>query len=377
MMISFLVFFFLIYGGAHIYAFTKIVTCFRLSMSTAVPLGFLFTFMVFAPLLIHYLEKFEYYLPARALSYIGYTWLGVMFLFVSSSFALDFYRGLIWLIGALTKANLSAIAVSLRASVQVPLIISAIIGIYGYFEARNIRLEKITVETLKLPANIERVRIAQISDVHLGLIIREERLRRILDKVKEANPDIFISTGDLVDGEINRLEGLAEMLAEVKAPLGKYAIRGNHEYFAGIGRADKFTERAGFRLLSGESVMAGPIEIAGLDDPAGRHYGIRMRPEGDLLRSLPNNRFKLFLKHRPELEESSFGLFDLQLSGHAHKGQIFPFSLVTRLYYPADGGRLDMPLGSVFYVSRGTGTWGPPIRFLAPPEVTLIELIRK
>jgi uncharacterized protein len=118
------------------------------------------------------------------------------------------------------------------------------------------------------------------------------------------------------------------------------------------------------------------MSIAGLDDPAGRgNAGWKEVPERELLSQIPKSHFALLLKHRPYLDESSRGLFDLQLSGHTHKGQIFPFTLVIKLLYPKDGGRLDLSGGSTLYVSRGTGTWGPPIRFLVPPEVTVIDLV--
>ena len=95
------------------------------------------------------------------------------------------------------------------------------------------------------------------------------------------------------------------------------------------------------------------------------------------LRVLRGKKFTLLLKHQPYIDQASLGLFDLQLSGHTHKGQMFPFTWLTRLSYPLNAGRYDLDKGSVLYVNRGTGTWGPPIRFLAPPEVTVIELIRK
>jgi predicted MPP superfamily phosphohydrolase len=93
------------------------------------------------------------------------------------------------------------------------------------------------------------------------------------------------------------------------------------------------------------------------------------------LLKVPSDRFTLLLKHRPAVDRNSLGLFDLQLSGHVHKGQIFPFNLLTYLFYPVRTGYALYPRNSALYVSRGTGTWGPPIRFLAPPEVTVIELI--
>jgi len=373
-MVSFLVFFFLIYGGAHAYAFMRIATGLRPGWRSGLPLAMLFLFMVFAPLFVHYLERSGYNIPARSLSYIGYTWMGVMFLFVCISLVVDFYRVGLWIAGLVMRNDLMHLEIPPRLSVHIPIVLALLISVYGYFEAKNIRVEKVSIATSKLPPEMEKLRIVQISDVHLGLIVREKRLRLILDKVREAGPDLLVSTGDLVDGEINRLPGLAEMLGGINPPYGKYAITGNHEYYAGLPRALDFTEKAGFTLLRGKAVSAGPINIAGVDDLTVRYYGIKEAPEKELLLSLPRDRFTLFLKHRPVLDKASLGLFDLQLSGHSHKGQIFPFSFVTRLYYPTDGGRLDLPEGSVLYVSRGSGTWGPPIRFLAPPEVTVIDL---
>jgi len=249
---------------------------------------------------------------------------------------------------------------------------------YGYSDAKNIRIETITIKTSKIPESVGRLRIVQISDVHLGLIIREGRLRNILSRVKEAGPDILVSTGDLVDGQINGLPGLAELFREINPPYGKYAITGNHEFYAGLEQALAFTRKAGFIILRGEAAeIKGLLNIAGVDDPAGRNLGLqRDVDEVKLLSGLSRDRFTLFLKHRPLVNRESTGLFDLQLSGHAHRGQIFPFSILTKLYYPVHAGFASLDNGSRLYVSRGTGTWGPPIRFLSPPEITVIDLVR-
>jgi hypothetical protein len=189
------------------------------------------------------------------------------------------------------------------------------------------------------------------------------------------NPDLLVSTGDLVDGQMDGLRGLDVELAKVTAPHGKFAVLGNHEVFAGVTPSSAFTARSGFRLLRGEAVsMSDWLTVAGVDDPALGQGGKEGAPEEALLLPLPKERFTLLLKHRPTLKRESEGLFDLQRSGHVHKGQIFPFNLITRLAYPLPVG-LSRPAGSWLYVSRGTGTWGPPLRVLAPPEVTVIDLV--
>jgi len=212
--------------------------------------------------------------------------------------------------------------------------------------------------------------------VHLGLTVREARLKRILARVREAQPDILVSTGDLVDGQLNHFVKEAALLAAVNPPLGKFAITGNHEFYAGLEDAAAFTEKSGFTLLRQQGVVVGTINVVGVDDPAITSSAQEpAAPERYVLAAQPRENFTLLLKHRPEIDLESLGLFDLQLSGHTHKGQIFPFNLLTWFFYPQRAGRLTGLESGFLYLSRGTGTWGPPIRFLAPPEVTIIDLV--
>jgi predicted MPP superfamily phosphohydrolase len=167
------------------------------------------------------------------------------------------------------------------------------------------------------------------------------------------------------------------MLQEIKPSYGKYAVTGNHEFYAGLHESLSFTQRAGFTVLrhTGVALTEG-FNIAGVDDTANRYFASQEHPsEREMLQSLDQKNFTLLLKHRPVADSKSLGLFDLQLSGHTHKGQIFPFNIVTLLYFPIHWGCINPVDHCYLYVSRGSGTWGPPIRFLSPPEVTLIELV--
>ncbi|MBI5741119.1 MAG: metallophosphoesterase [Nitrospirae bacterium] len=375
----FLVYFFSVYGLVHLYAFFRIKTALSAGLQGSILLAAFMALMIFAPFIVNFSERHGYEFFARFMSYAGYLWMGWLFLFFSSSLAIDVCRFVLYAAGLVLQRDLSALTPSARLSFIVPVLFSVAASVYGYFEANNIRTEHITIRTSKLPDNIGRLKIVQISDVHLGLIVREEKLKKIIDRIKGADPDILVSTGDLVDGLINGLEGLSEPLNALAPKYGKFAITGNHEFYAGMNQALSFTRKAGFQVLRGEGItVEGIINIAGVDDPAGDIYGRSKKvSEKALLSGFDNGKFVLLLKHRPLPDKESFGLFDLQLSGHTHKGQIFPFSLVTKLYYPAHAGLLGLPGKSVLYVSRGTGTWGPPVRFLSPPEVTVIELINE
>jgi len=375
----FFIIFFVLYGGMHFYAFLKVRSAVALGPSAVILIIIFMLVMIFAPFIIRMSEKFGFEYSARIMSYIGYIWMGVLFLFVSSSFAVDFFRLLIHLFESSFQRDLHYLKPSPALSLFIPFVLSVSIAIYGYFEARNIRTEHITIKTSKIPQEVGRLRIVQISDVHIGLIIREERLKNILREVKKAGPDILVSTGDLVDGQINNLIGLSGIFNDINPKYGKFAITGNHEFYAGLSQAVDFTKNAGFIMLRSEGLTVnGLINIIGIDDPAGRPYGLfREISESELLSKFPRDKFTLFLKHRPLVDKTSFGLFDLQLSGHVHKGQIFPFSIITKIYYPVHAGFAEYSKDSRLYVSRGAGTWGPPIRFLSPPEVTVIDIVHE
>ena len=376
-MTLFLLTFLLIYGGVHLYAFMKAKAALEFRAATGIFLALFMLVMGLAPLIVRALERAGLEFPARGAAHIGYTWMGMLFLFFSYSLAADVYRLFVYLGRMVFSRDLSGLSLSPRYAFFLPLVLSLLTSLYGYFEAMDIRTERWILKSPKISQEAGRLKIVQISDVHLGLIVREERLKRILRQVNAENPDILVSTGDLVDGEICRLNGLEDLLKEIKPRYGKFAVTGNHEFFAGFENAKCFTENAGFTLLRGEGItVQGILNIAGVDDPSGKRYGLAKDiSEKILLSGLPTEKFTLFLKHRPLVDKDAKGLFDLQLSGHIHKGQIFPFSIITWLYYPVNSGKMNLTDNAFLYVSRGAGTWGPPIRFLSPPEVAVIELV--
>jgi predicted MPP superfamily phosphohydrolase len=373
----FLLTFFFIYSSAHLYIFLKIKAAFALGTAGTVALIAFMIVMICAPILVRVFERQGLEFLARLFSYVGYTWMGAAFLFFTSSLCIDLYRFFVYLISIILRTNLSSFSPSSRLAFFIPALVTATIAIYGYFEARSICSERIVIASPKVPKEVKRFTIVQISDVHLGLIVREGRLEKILSKVKEAHPDILVSTGDLVDGQIDDLTGLAELLNKIRPRFGKFAVTGNHEFYAGLDQAMRFTEQAGFTVLRGETRdVAGFITIAGVDDPTARYFGsVRGASEQRLLEGVSHERLALLLKHRPVIGEKVLGLIDVQLSGHTHKGQIFPFTYASKAFYPYNAGLVSLPGNFYLYVSRGTGTWGPPIRFLASPEVTIITLV--
>jgi uncharacterized protein len=366
-----------LYGLIHSYAFLKVRYAFSLSRWGSISLALLMTFMVLCPILIRVLERYGMHSVPKVLAYAGYTWMGLLFLFVCTALIIDVYALLLSVIARISHWDPGQWMPSSRVTFFIPLAVAVFVGIYGQIEALHIRTERIVIKSPKIPEKLGRLRIVQISDVHLGLIIGEWRLERILKEVRRAQPDILVSTGDLLDGQINDISRMADKIGAIRTPYGKYAVTGNHEFYAGIGRSLAFTEEAGFTVLRGEKrEIPGLIVMAGVDDATTNLFGSHERiSEKELLSDLPEDRFVVLLKHRPLVESGCEGLFDLQLSGHTHGGQIFPFSLIIKLLYPIDRGLLPLRDGAFLYVNRGSGTWGPPMRFLVPPEVSIIDLV--
>lgn len=378
-MIPFVLLLLTVYGSAHYYVFRKIKAAFVLKPIVRAAIITLMLLMITAPIMIRVMENYGYESTACLLSYIGYAWMGVLFVFFAISILIDACRLLILTVGKLTRQSPALMMPSPFYVFIIPLVISLSINAYGFFEAKQIRTEHITIETDKLPQETERLRIVQISDVHIGIIVREERLGRIIAAAEKAKPDMLVSTGDLLDGQTDNIAFAALMIAGIQPQFGKFAVMGNHEFFAGVAKSMEFHRQAGFIVLRGEALMiADMIGIAGVDDERGRRFDdYRYTPEKELLERLSPKAFRLLLKHRPNLEPESSGFFDLQLSGHTHQGQIFPFLLLTSFAFPYNSGHYRLPQGGQLYVSRGSGTWGPPVRFMAPPEVTVIDLVRK
>ena len=360
---------FLLYGALQAYVVSRVQVGLVLGWQGTAALGLWAALMTVMPLLVWRWERRGWHQRVLAGAWVGYMWMGVTFLFFWISVALELARVAIRYVGG--DAGLS-----IHGWFLIACWLTAAVVVYGLVAARRIVIECITVPTTKLPAATAPLRIALISDVHLGALVGAPRLRTVLNRVRALEPDVLVSAGDLVDGQAEHLNGLAAMFAEYNPRYGKFAVTGNHEYIVGMEHAVDFHERAGFTMLRGDAVaIGGGITIAGVDDPTGRRLGKPANiDEALLLNRCPAERFTILVKHQPRIDDRSVGRFDLQLSGHVHKGQIFPFGVLVRMFYPLGTGLRRIAGGGWLYVSRGTGTWGPPMRVAATPEITLIEI---
>lgn len=376
-LIIFLSLYFCIYGAVHLYLLIKWRRAFYFQGMEYFLLFLVLTFLLLAPVNARILELQGYRLAAFLMTWTGFLWMGFVFIYVCLALPLDGYHLLLGFGQKLTSGDWTNLMLSRRQSVGLVVFLTCGLMIYGAISAHQIPVEKITIRTSRLPSKVARIRIVQISDVHLGPMLYPGRLAPIIAAIEKERPDILVCTGDLIDGPLLSPGTTAADFFSLPAPMGKYAVTGNHEYYYGIEKASAFIGEAGFTLLNDRSVPVGEhVVICGVNDPADGHGKKDKLAEEHMATALPANKFTLLLKHRPVIDPQTRGKFNLQLSGHTHDGQIFPFSLFIRLLYPLGHGLHRISQDSAVYVSRGTGTWGPPIRILAPAEITVIDVLR-
>lgn len=365
-----------VYGSVHAYVWWRTAQQLRLRGGAAVAVAVLFALLVAAPFLGRMHRDGS---PAlAALELVAFVWMACVFYLFCLNLAADGWN----LAAALLRRAAPGGAVPhLGGPWLFRGICAATAAILAWsaLEAQAIRTVRLTVPTAKLPPGSPPIRVVQISDLHLGLLAGPRRLEGFLRRVRAAEPHLLVATGDVLDAVGDRLAPLAAALREIEPPLGKYAVTGNHEYYSGIAGAVAFLEGAGFRVLRDAAVVIdGRVLLAGREyqPPRGFPGAPAPRPLDRVLGDRGAGLFTVLAKHVPlGFAEEAVPLgVDLQLSGHTHDGQLFPFRWLVRLSFPRTAG-LFRSGESLLYVSRGTGTWGPPLRFLAPPEVTVFTIV--
>lgn len=241
------------------------------------------------------------------------------------------------------------------------------------------RVVDVEIPVAGLAPELEGLKIVQITDLHIGPMVRYGYVNEVVRQVMRLEPDLIAVTGDLADGTVDVLGRQVEFLSGLRAPLGVFFVTGNHEYYWGVEAWLKKVQELGFTTLINEnrvvSVKGARMLVAGVTDLTAVHFMPEHRSDPKKAAATDQSTaFKLLLAHRPSscFEAEPLG-FDLQLSGHTHGGQFFPFSELIRFFYKYYRG-LNRHGRMWVYVNPGTGYWGPPHRFLVPAEITLLRL---
>lgn len=325
--------------------------------------------------------------------YIGFGLITILFAFV-------FIKDVLWFTGlAANKIYLFASSLfGTNAASQTPvdsskrefLINSINVGIlaasagltgWGIFNVmRKPKIEKINIPVDNLPDDLDGLTIAQISDLHVGPTIQKPFIESVVKKVNELNADIVVFTGDLVDGSVDALHKHVEPLKNLTSRYGKYFITGNHEYYSGaIEWVEEASSRLDFTTLINENkeliIGNSRLMLAGVTDWSGGQFFKSHKSDpykaakADYIPDL-----KILLAHQPKsIKDASKAGFDIQLSGHTHGGQYFPYTFLVTLDQPYTKG-LHKYKDTWIYINKGTGYWGPPLRIGVPSEITLVTI---
>lgn len=253
---------------------------------------------------------------------------------------------------------------------------------YGVIEARRKpRVLPVEVPLPNLPPQFDGLKIVQISDLHVGTTIRRNWVEMVVRAADDAGGDLVVLTGDLVDGTVPQLRDDTAPLRDLNARYGRYFVTGNHDYYSGVMPWLEEIDRLGWGILLNQHRViekdGAQIVIAGVTDlTAAGHIADQKSSPQAAIAGAPSGAVRILLAHQPKsVAEASSAGYDLQLSGHTHGGQFFPWDNFARLAQPYLSG-LHRHDNMWIYVSRGTGYWGPPLRIGQPSEITLITLRR-
>lgn len=327
------------------------------------------------------------------LELVAFVWLGAcLFLFCSLA-AIDLYRLISWARVRRARETEPPKApfdperrrvLARSAAAVAGVTTTGLSGISLRSGLGEVEVVEVPVRLARLPRALDGLTIVQLTDVHVGMAtINSGFVERIVEQVNALRADAVVITGDLVDGGVHALAPHVGPLAKLRSRWGTYFVTGNHEYYSGPDLWAAHLERLGITVLRNRRTVLGDsgpggvtIDLAGVEDPSGAKWG--GGPGPDLAQALAGrdpDRSLILLAHQPKqiVEASAHGV-ELQLSGHTHGGQLFPWGGLVRLTQPYLSGLHTHREGAQIYVSRGTGYWGPPMRLLAPAEITKIVL---
>jgi uncharacterized protein len=337
-----------------------------------------FWFLAGSFILARFLERLIPCNVTEMFTWIGSFWLAAMVYFVIIVLLLDLTRGLDHLFHFLPsvlftdypKTKLIILGISTGA------ISIALIG--GFINARNVKVTRLEIDIPKKVEGATQITIALASDIHLGTLIGKCGALRLVDGINNLNPDIILFAGDIVDEDLKPVirRNLGETLKNLHAKYGVYAITGNHEYIGGAAEAVAYLKAHNINYLQDTSVLIdGKFLLAGREDrDMTRFTGKKRKPLDEVLQGVDRSYPLILMDHQPfNFQDVVDNDVDLQLSGHTHHGQIWPFNYITSAMYEVSWG-YKMKGKTHFYVSSGFGTWGPPIRLGNRPEIVFITI---
>ena len=258
------------------------------------------------------------------------------------------------------------------------IVLVSVLLVYGKWNASHPRIKQLDFSINKQAGSMKKLNIVMVSDIHLGSLFGKSKVKLMVDRINALQPDIVFLVGDILDEAQSPIfrDNTGEPLKMLKAPMGVHAVTGNHEYIGGINRAAKYIESLNINLLRDTTILIGnSFYVAGREDKDMSRFSNKTRkPLNDIVKNIDRSLPLILLDHQPfALSQAVDNGVDIQLSGHTHHGQFWPFNLITNLVYEVSWGNKTKG-NTHFYVSSGYGTWGPPFRIASTPEIVCLKI---
>ena len=334
------------------------------------------SFFAVAFLAGRFLERASVNWFSATLIWIGSFWLGIMVYLLLQLVIIDLTRGLNVLFGFLPEfSNLEKVKKILAITV---LSITGIVVLLGHLNTWFPVIRNYELDIDKASGSINKLHIVAFSDVHLGTTIEKRHLSNIVRKVNALNPDVILIPGDIIDEDIAPVMNttVGDILKQLKAKYGVYAVTGNHEYIGGITSTRKYLAEHQIKLLNDTALLVdNSFYVVGREDLTIKQFTSAHRKElRDIMKDVDQAKPIILLDHQPfKLKTAEENKVDLQLSGHTHHGQLWPFNYITNMVFELSWGYKKKG-NTHYYVSSGIGGWGPPIRTVNRPEIISIIL---
>jgi predicted MPP superfamily phosphohydrolase len=372
---QFLIFFsivLLIYSLINYYIYIRGMQALPLSISFRKWYPWIFLFVSASYVIGRFLERAWISPVSSFFTFVGSFWLALMVYLLMAVLVIDLVRLVLYFLPKPAFLANNYVEVKRIMFLAITCIVGIIVLI-GHINALNPRVKRVDIKIDKKAGQLKTLHIAAASDIHMGTLVGPRRTAKLVRMLNECNADIILLAGDIVDEDLAPVihNDLGRSLLKLKAPLGVFAITGNHEYIGGAEAAVKYLETHGIRMLRDTSIkIEDSFYLVGRNDRDSKRFSARERKNLDkVLEGIDFSLPVLMMDHQPfNLQQVADAGVDFQLSGHTHHGQLWPFNYITNAIYEVSWG-FKQKGNSHFYVSSGYGGWGPPVRIGNRPEI--------
>ncbi len=369
-----------ILGLLHWFLYSRLVSALEITNPAILwPLRIAAAFLAVSYILVRILEQRFPGAIAHALDWIASVWVGMMWQFLWITFLFFLVKVTLVISGQWGNYTLETHQLLGRASFYAVTALVILITGYGVHKATGpARLVEVDVPVKNFREEWRNFKIAMVADFHASNTNGEERIAMWCEQISALKPDVILAPGDIIDTPAKQIPEVANGFRKLVAPLGVFSTTGNHEYYVGLNGAVDLMRDGGFDVLMNRNItLPNGILISGIEDRTARSMGKTLPAFDQLLPAQDTTAVQILMMHTPatgDVQRATAAGYDLVVSGHTHGGQMFPFSIFTKMAFPFHHGLYKV--GDGFQLTTcGIGYWGPPMRVGKPPEIMLIKLV--